>query len=218
MAEKVSVLLVDDHAVVREGYRRLLERHRDIVVVGEAGDGASAYALFCKTDPQIVVMDVTLPGSSGIDVARRMLAHRPQSRILMFSMHEDTIFATRALHAGAFGYVTKASAPTVLVQAIRSIASGRKYLSPELAQRLALRAFDAAVASGLSQRELEVLRRLSQGATLGEIAQSLGVSTKTVANQQSVIKQKLGVGTAIQLMRKATDLGLLAPADDAPEA
>jgi two-component system, NarL family, invasion response regulator UvrY len=135
----------------------------------------------------------------------------------MFSMHEDTIFATRALHAGAFGYVTKASAPRVLVEAIRSIASGRKYLSPELAQRLALRSFDAVHACGLSERELGVLRRLSQGATIAEIAESLGVSAKTVANQQSLIKQKLGVETAIQLMRKATELGLLAPADDAPE-
>lgn len=218
MVEKVSVLLVDDHAVVREGYRRLLEHHRDIVVVGEASDAASAYAQFCSTDPQIVVMDITLPGSNGIDVARRMLGYRPQSRILMFSMHEDTIFATRALHAGAFGYVTKASAPTVLVEAIRAIAQGRKYLSPELAQRLALRNCDAERSFGLSRRELEVLRCLSEGATIGEIAEAIGVSSKTIANHQSVIKQKLGVDTAIQLMRKAAELGLLAPGEGASDA
>ena len=217
-AEKLSVLLVDDHAVVREGYRRLLERHGDINVIGEAGDAATAYDLFCRCDPQIVVMDITLRRSSGIEVARRMLVRRPEARILMFSMHEDTIFATRALHAGAFGYVTKASAPKVLVEAIRSIARGRKYLSPEMAQRLALRSIDAAQTSELSQRELEVLRLLSQGRTIEQIAESMGVSAKTIANQQSVIKQKLGVDTAIQLVRKATQLGLLPQADSAPDS
>jgi len=217
-AEKVTVLLVDDHAVVREGYRRLLERHSDMHVVGEASDAATAYELFCRSDPQIVVMDITLPGSSGIEVARRMLARRPGARILMFSMHEDTIFATRALHTGAFGYVTKASAPRVLVEAIRSIARGRKYLSPEMAQRLALRGIDTAQTSGLSPRELDVLRRLSQGQTVAEIAESMGVSAKTIANQQSVIKQKLGVDTAIQLVRKATQLGLLPQGDSTPDS
>jgi two-component system invasion response regulator UvrY len=218
VGERVSVLLVDDHAVVREGYRRLLERHRDIVVVGEAGDAATAYSLFCSADPRIVVMDITLPESSGIEVARRMLGHSPKARILMFSMHEDTIFATRALQAGAYGYVTKASAPNVLVEAIRSIAQGRKYLSPELAQRLALRNLDAVQAAGLSQRELEVLSRLALGQTIGEIAESMGLSAKTVANHQSIIKQKLDVDTAIQLVRKADQLGLLAQGERAADS
>ena len=216
-ADRVSVLLVDDHAVVREGYRRLLERHSGIDVVGEASDAATAYELFCRSGPQIVVMDITLPRNSGIEAAQRMLAHRPQARILMFSMHEDTIFATRALRAGAYGYVTKASAPNVLIEAIRAIARGKRYLSPEVAQRLALRNVDAAESSGLSQRELDVLRRLSQGQTVTEIAESMGVSAKTIANQQSIIKQKLGVDTAIQLVRKATQLGLLQQGDSGPD-
>jgi two-component system, NarL family, invasion response regulator UvrY len=213
VGKRISVLLVDDHAVVREGYRRLLERHSDINVVGEAGDAEAAFERFCHGDPQIVVMDISLPGGSGIEVARRMLAHRPQARILMFSMHEDTIFAVRALHAGAFGYVTKASAPNVLVEAIRSIARGRKYMSPEIAQRLALRGVDTAEPSGLSQRELDVLQRLALGHTVAEIAAALDLSSKTVANHQSAIKQKLGVTTAIQLLRKAAQLGLL-PQDE----
>src|ERR1700761_1057073 len=135
---QVTVLLVDDHAVVREGYRRLLERHGDISVIGEASDAAGAHSLFCAREPEIVVMDITLPGTSGIEAMRRMLMHKPDARVLMFSMHEDTIFAKRALQAGAFGYVTKASAPTVLVEAIHSVAAGKKYLSAETAQKLAL--------------------------------------------------------------------------------
>ena len=136
--DRVTVLLVDDHAVVREGYRRLLERHGDIVVIGEAADATEAHALFRKLAPQIVVMDITLPGLSGIEAMRRMLDHEPDTRVLIFSMHEDAIFAKRALQAGAFGYVTKASAPSVLVEAVHTIAGGKKYLSAAVAQALAL--------------------------------------------------------------------------------
>jgi DNA-binding NarL/FixJ family response regulator len=204
----VSVLLVDDHAVVREGYRRLLERHGDIAVIGEAADAATAHSLFCCLVPQIVVMDITLPGTSGIEAMRRMLVYNPDARVLIFSMHEDAIFARRALQAGAFGYVTKASAPNVLVEAIHSVASGKKYLSPEIAQKLALRDFALDQADGLSAREFEVLRLLANGHSIKEIAESLGLNPKTVANHQSAIKQKLGADTAIQLLRKANQLGL----------
>jgi two-component system invasion response regulator UvrY len=209
-AEKtpVSVLLVDDHAVVREGYRRLLERHGDIAVIGEAADAATAHSLFCCLVPEIVVMDITLPGTSGIEAMRRMLVYNADARVLIFSMHEDAIFARRALQAGAFGYVTKASAPNVLVEAIHSVASGKKYLSPEIAQKLALRDFSLDQADGLSAREFEVLRLLANGRSVKEIAESLGLNPKTVANHQSAIKQKLGADTAIQLLRKANQLGL----------
>jgi two-component system, NarL family, invasion response regulator UvrY len=209
----VSVLLVDDHAVVRVGYSRLLERHGDIKVIGEAGDAATAHSLFCCLDPQIVVMDISMPGTSGIEAMRRMLLYKAEARVLVFSMHEDVIFVRRALQAGAFGYVTKASAPNVLVQAIHTIASGKRYLSPEIAQKLALREFatDKDAAGSLSAREFEVLRLLTQGQSIREIAQSLGINTKTVANHQSVIKQKLGAATAIQLLTRAGQLGLVPP-------
>jgi two-component system invasion response regulator UvrY len=209
----VSVLLVDDHAVVREGYSRLLERHGDIKVIGEAGDAATAHSLFCRLDPQIVVMDISMPGTSGIEAMRRMLLFKPEARVLVFSMHEDIIFVRRALQAGAFGYVTKASAPNVLVQAIHSIASGKRYLSPEIAQKLALRdlAIDKDAAGSLSAREFEVLQLLTQGQSIREIAQSLGLNAKTVANHQSVIKQKLGAESAIQLLTRAGQLGLVPP-------
>ena len=208
--QPVSVLLVDDHAVVREGYRRLLERRGDIVVVGEAADADMAYALFCRLEPQIIVMDITLPGTSGIESMRRMLLSKPDARVLIFSMHEDAIFARRALQAGAFGYVTKASAPNVLVEAINTVASGKKYLSPEMAQKLALRDFvtDQAAVGALSAREFEVLRLLAQGRSIREIAQTMDLNPKTVANHQSAIKHKLGADTAIQLFKRATQLGL----------
>jgi DNA-binding NarL/FixJ family response regulator len=205
---QVSVLLVDDHAVVREGYRRLLERHGGIAVIGEASDAGTAHSMFCCLDPQIVVMDITLPGTSGIEVMRRMLIYKPTARVLMFSMHEDTIFATRALQGGSFGYVTKASAPHVLVEAVLAVAAGRKYLSPEIAQKLALRDFARNEIDQLSARELEVLRLLAQGRTIKEIAESIGLSPKTIANHQSAIKQKLEAETAIELLRKANKLGL----------
>jgi two-component system invasion response regulator UvrY len=206
----VTVLLVDDHAVVREGYRRLLERHGDIVVIGEAADAATAHALFCAINPQIVVMDITLPGINGIEVMRRMLAYKSDTRVLIFSMHEDAIFARRALQAGAFGYVTKASAPNVLVEAVHSIARGKKYLSATVAQALALRdaAMDTASSDNLTAREFEVLRLLVQGQSIRDIARSMELNPKTIANHQSAIKQKLGANTAIQLLRKADILGV----------
>jgi two-component system invasion response regulator UvrY len=209
-SDRVTVLLVDDHAVVREGYRRLLERHGDIVVIGEAADAAEAHALFRKLAPQIVVMDITLPGLSGIEAMRRMLEHEPDSRVLIFSMHEDAIFAKRALQAGAFGYVTKASAPGVLVEAVHTIASGKKYLSAAVAQALALRAdaLDSAASNGLSAREFEVLRQLVQGHSINDIARSMGINPKTVSNHQSVIRQKLGADSAVQLLSIAKKLGL----------
>ena len=202
----LSVLLVDDHAVVREGYRRLLERQGDIEVVGEAEDAAAAHALFSRLQPQIVVMDITLPGATGIEAMRRILAHDPGARVLIFSMHEEAIFAAPALQAGAFGYLTKASAPDALLQAVHSIASGKKYVSADIAQKLALREFEAREAGELTEREFEVLQLLAQGRSIKDIAESMGLNPKTVANHQSAIKAKLGAETAIDLLKKTQQL------------
>jgi DNA-binding NarL/FixJ family response regulator len=201
----LSVLLVDDHAVVREGYRRLLEREDDIEVVGEAEDAAAAHAAFCRLKPQIVVMDITLPGTTGIEAMRRMLAHDPSARVLIFSMHEEAIFASHALQAGAFGYLTKASAPDALVQAVHSIASGQKYVSADIAQKLALREFEAREGA-LTEREFEVLQLLAQGRSIKDIAESMRLNPKTVANHQSAIKAKLGAESAIDLLKKTQRL------------
>ncbi len=213
----IKVLLVDDHAVVRAGYRHLLARDARIEVVGEAGDAQAAYMAFCALAPDVVVMDIALPGASGIDALRRMLAREPEAKVLMFSMYEDAIFPSRALKAGACGYLTKSSGPDMLVEAVLAVARGEKYLSPDVAQTLALRS-QAEPASGavLSAREFEVLQMLARGETLAQIADRLALSEKTVANYQSSIRQKLGASNNIQIVQKATAMGLLGAAGLAP--
>jgi two-component system, NarL family, invasion response regulator UvrY len=208
--ESVTVLLVDDHAVVREGYRRLLERSQSIRVVGEAADAQSAYVAFVEHRPQVTVMDIALPGASGIDALRRIRARDPEARVLMFSMYEDPVFAARALQAGARGYVTKASAPDVLVEAVLTVSRGRPYIASSVAQELAMhKVTEESGAGGLSAREFEVLRMLVAGRTVAEIARSLGLTSKTVANHQSILRHKLGAGSAIQLLQAAARLGIV---------
>jgi two-component system invasion response regulator UvrY len=211
VSDAVTVLLVDDHAVVREGYRRLLENCASIRVVGEAADAQAAYMAWQQHCPQVTVMDIALPGASGIEALRRIRARDAEARVLMFSMYEDPVFAARALQAGARGYVTKAAAPKVLVEAVLAVAAGQPYIVPGVAQELALRSVAAAgdAAGQLSPREFEVLRMLVDGKPVGEIARILGLTAKTVANHQSALRQKLGAGTAVQLLQAAARLGLV---------
>lgn len=208
--DAVTVLLVDDHAVVREGYRRLLERSSSIRVIGEACDAQSAYQTFTEQHPQVTVMDIALPGASGIEALRRIRGRDPSAQVLMFSMYEDPVFALRALQAGARGYVTKASAPDVLVEAVLTVARGRSYISPEIAQALALRSVTPVgdLSSQLSPREFEVLRLLVAGMPLRDIARQLALTPKTVANHQSILRQKLGAENALQLLQVATRMGI----------
>lgn len=211
MTSTVQVLLADDHAVVREGYRRLLERTPDITVVAEAANGEEAYRLFCELAPDVVVMDINLPGMSGVEAARRIIAREPLARVLMFSMHEDAMFASRALQGGARGYVTKASAPEVLVDAVRAVAGGKPYISQDVAQQLALQALPGQrlPLNHLSPREFEVFRLLAEGRSIAEIAQVMCLSHKTIANYQSSIRQKLELTNAAQVVRLAMSHGLL---------
>jgi DNA-binding NarL/FixJ family response regulator len=207
----IEVLLVDDHAVVREGYRRLLEQTEDIRVLAEAGNGEDAYRLFCELRPRVVVMDISLPRISGIEVTRRMVARDPGARVLVFSMHEDVVFASRALAAGARGYIAKSAAPEVLVEAIRRIAAGQSYVDHGMAQRLALQRVGSEPdpVSVLTEREFEVFRLLAQGQPVNEIAGILNLTAKTVANHQSALRQKLGIDNAAQLVRLAARHGLI---------
>ena len=206
----IRVLLVDDHAVVREGYRRLLERDESLTVVGEAAAMAEALLLDAQLQPDVVVLDIALPGVSGIEILRRLIARRPDARVLMFSMYQDGIYATRAIGAGARGYLSKASAPDLLIDAVRSVAAGRRYLSPDVEQAMTTQSATARhLASALSIRELEVLRLLAQGYGVEVIAARLGLSPKTAANHQSSIKQKLGAGSALQLILIAQQFGLI---------
>jgi DNA-binding NarL/FixJ family response regulator len=190
----------------------LLERERRFAVVGEAGTGAEAYREFCRLAPDVVVMDVSLPDVSGIETMRRMLARQRDARVLMFSMHEETIFPARALEAGARGYITKVSAPDVLIDAVRAVAAGTIYLSHDVAQALALRnvASDSGGVEALSAREFEILRLLVAGDTVAAIAERLGLGAKTVANHQSSIRSKLGAQSAAQLLAIAARHGLVA--------
>jgi DNA-binding NarL/FixJ family response regulator len=155
-------------------------------------------------------MDIALPGASGIEALRRIRARDAAAQVLMFSMYEDPVFAMRALQSGARGYVTKASAPEVLVDAVLIVARGKSYISPEIAQSLALRSVATSedAAAQLSPREFEVLRLLVAGLPLRDIARQLGLTQKTVANHQSILRQKLGAETALQLLHVATRMGI----------
>jgi two-component system invasion response regulator UvrY len=209
-AGRITVLLVDDHAVVREGYRRLLERSSDVCVVGEAASAAEAYQVFCRLHPDVVVMDISLPDVSGIEGMRKLLSREPRARILAFSIHDEAIFPNRALKAGATGYVTKASAPEVLVEAVRTVARGDLFLSPDIARTLALQGIAGrnGALEALSTREFEILRLLAMGHSVRSIADKLCLNYKTVANHQSSIRQKLGAQTPAQLIRIAAQNGL----------
>jgi two-component system, NarL family, invasion response regulator UvrY len=210
VAKRITVLLVDDHAVVREGYRRLLERDDSLVVVGEAATAAEAMRCDGELKPDVLVLDIALPGVSGIEVLRRILARRPAARVLMFSMYQDGIYASRALNAGARGYLSKACAPDLLVEAVRSVAQGRRYVSPDVEHAMSAQSSTAGnLAGALSTRELEVLRMLIQGYGVEKIGERLGLSPKTAANHQSSIKQKLGAESALQLVLIAKQLGLI---------
>lgn len=208
MSGGTSILLVDDHAVVREGYRRLLEDEPGIHVVGEAVNAAQACERARALGPDVVVMDIALPGSSGIEATRRMLKDQPQLRVLMFSMYDDAIYAARALEAGAVGFLSKASAPEVLVQAIHAVSRGERYVSPDVAANMARSAAQPGNPGleALTPREFEVLRLLVQGETVRGISEKLALSEKTVANHQSAIREKLGARNSAQLARLASQL------------
>ncbi len=207
----IRILLVDDHAVVRAGYRTLLEGSQDLLVVAEADSGESAVRLFVETVPDIVIMDLSLPGIGGIEAIRRIVQRKHDARILCFSMHEDTIFVEQALQAGARGYIGKSSAPNVLVEAVRQLAGGSVYLDPDIAQRLAfqkMRGTSSPIA-GLTTREFEIFCLLAEGGTVNEIAKRLSLSAKTVANYATQIKGKLEINSAAEIARLAIRHGFL---------
>jgi two-component system invasion response regulator UvrY len=203
--KKIRVLLVDDHAVVRAGYRVLLQNTDDLEVVAEADSGEKACRAFADLQPDIVVMDLTMPGMGGLQAIRRMVARDPDARILVFSMHEDTVFVEQALQAGAQGYITKSSAPEILVEAIRELASGKSHIDSEIVQRLAFqkaRGKDSPF-SNLSTREFEIFCLLAEGLNTSEIAKRLSLSYKTIANYSTQIKSKLHVSTVAEIARLA---------------
>ena len=207
-----TILLVDDHSVVREGYRAVLQKQPGLRVVAEASDGDEAYRQFKAMKPDLVIMDLTMPGVSGIEGIRHIRQWDRDARILVFTMHQNAAFALQAIRAGARGYVTKMSPPETLLRAVFDVLAGRIALSPDVDHELALNRLteEANAADILSPREFEVLSLLLAERTTDEIAGLLHLSPKTVANLHSLIKSKLGVASDIELVRLALRQGLLA--------
>jgi DNA-binding NarL/FixJ family response regulator len=201
----IRVMLVDDHSVVRAGYRRLLEQTQDIKVAAEAASGEEAYAQIKALEVDVVVMDLAMAGMGGLEAIRRILSRAPAVRVLVFSMHTGAAFARNALKAGALGYVTKVSEPALLVQAVRSVSEGRVFLSPDIAHAAALDTLtgESDPMKLLSTREFEIFRKLASGASLGDIARALNLSQKTVANNYTQIRQKLDLKSDVELVRLA---------------
>lgn len=209
----IQILLVDDHAVVRAGYRRLLESMPDIVVDGEAENCEQVCCAIAEKSFDVIILDISLPGVSGLETMRRILAHDPEARVLMFSMHEDIVFSTRALQAGARGYITKSSSPEVMVEAVRTIARGQHYVGRDVAQAMVMHHLMSKEdsLSALTEREFEIFGMLVEGKSLPQISASLALNYKTIANHQSSIRHKLGVENRLQMIHLAIAHGLLTP-------
>lgn len=204
----MKVLLVDDHAIVRDGLRRLLATLGGEEVV-DAADGREALALARSLRPDLAIVDLNLPGLGGLELIRRLAQDAPETLILVLSMHAEPLYVTRAMDAGAHGYLSKNVAPEELLAAVRKVAAGGRYVEGEVAQALAVRAAEADEPMGkLSPRDLEMLRLLAQGRSLAEIADSLGIGYKTVANSFTSIKAKLGVARTADLVRLALEMGV----------
>jgi two-component system invasion response regulator UvrY len=207
--ERTRVLLVDDHPVVRAGFRRLLEVNPE-AAVAEAGSGEEAVQLYQELRPAVVVLDLSMPGIGGLETVRRLLARDGDARILVFSIHDNEAMLSRALQAGVLGYLTKQSAPSVLLEAVQAVEQGQMYIDPDLVGR--------AVSSGrnsllerLTPREFEVFRLLAEGHSVNDIAHLLSISPKTAGVHHTRIMHKLEVTTSVQLVRLALRHGVIMP-------
>lgn len=209
----IQVLLVDDHAVVREGYRRLIEKHPGIHVVAEAEDAQAGYQEFKTHKPDVAVVDVSMPGRGGIDLVRQIRQLDGTARILIFTMHASATYAQQAFRAGARGYVTKSSPPDLLVNAIRNIYLGRPALCAEINEVIATSRLsdEISIVDELSPRAFEILRMILDAKSTEEIAAAFNLSPKTVANYHYEIKSRLGVRSDIELVYLCMRHGLVAP-------
>ena len=198
----LRVVLADDHAVVRTGYRRLLELEDDMQVVADFSDSDSTCQWFSGHEADVLVLDLSMPGRGGLETLARVKARRPALKVLIFSMHDNPAMVAQALKAGADGYLTKSSEPDALIDAVRQVARGEQALSPDIAGALAGQGGEDGHLS-LSPREFEIFRLLAAGRTVEEIATRLFLSTKTVANYQTGIRQKTGLATALDMYRHA---------------
>ena len=208
MSGKLRVVLADDHAVVRTGYRRLLELEWDMEVVADFGDSDSVCAWFGSHRADVLVLDLSMPGRGGLETLARVKARQPDLRVLIFSMHDSAAMVEQALRAGADGYLTKSSEPDALIAAVRRTARGERPLSADVAAGLTAAVGEAAHLR-LSPREFEIFRLLAVGRTVEQIAARLFLSTKTVANYQTGIRQKTGLASVLEMYRHADTHRLL---------
>ncbi|PKO82953.1 MAG: DNA-binding response regulator [Betaproteobacteria bacterium HGW-Betaproteobacteria-11] len=211
MSTPLRILLVDDHAVVRMGFRLLLETTADLRVVAECSQGEEALRRYPEILPDVVVLDLSMEGMGGLETLTRLRAKHPEARVLVLSAHEDTLHPRHALGAGALGYLTKRSAAEALIDAIRQVAAGKPFLEPALAQEIALQNLGPAQSplDALSPREFEIFVMLARGQSVNEIAETLFISPRTAGTHLYNIKQKLGAGNAAELTLIAIRHGLI---------
>jgi DNA-binding NarL/FixJ family response regulator len=206
----IKIVLIDDHSVVRTGYRRLLSAEPDLEVVGEAATSDEANALVQRLQPNVALVDLSLKGSSGLEAIRGMLVRHPEIRILVLSMHDSAGHVKQAMKSGAHGYLTKFSDPGEVIDGIRRIANGKRVFSPEIADVLANEALEGdAALQNLTPREFEVLRMLVKGESTQEIANSMHLSPKTILNYLTFIRQKLDVDSDFKLLHLAARHGMV---------
>ncbi len=203
----IKVLLADDHRIVREGLRRVLEDSNEIKVIAEAADGETAFDEAMEKRPDVAVIDISMPGMDGLEVVARMTSYCPDIPVLILTMHDEEQYVIRAIEAGAMGYVTKQSAPEQLVEAVKKINAGGRYLTEKASEALALRVIrgnkNQSLTESLSMRELQVLRKLAMGNTNREIATSYNISVKTVDTYRARILKKLNIRNNTELSRYA---------------
>ena len=210
----IRIVIADDHAIVREGLKRIVGGAGDLQVTGEAADGGEVMKAVRELEFDILVLDLSMPGRSGMELIKLVKSEKPKLRILVLSMHQETQYAVRAIKSGASGYLTKESAPAQLEQAIRKIAGGGAYISAEVAEQLALGAMpgsDTLPHESLSDREFEVFRLLVAGDAVSDIAHQLNLSVKTVSTHKANLMQKLGLSNQTELVRYALKHGLADP-------
>ena len=213
---RIKVVVADDHAIVREGVRMILAREQDIEVVGEAGDGQQALDLVASLRPQVVIMDISMPGMGGIEATQRVKTKHPEVQVLALTMHEDETYVFQLLRAGAAGYVLKRAAAQALVQAVRAAAKGEAFLYPSIARKVVedyLRRVETGEEreryDGLTTREKEILTLIAQGLSNQQIAEKLYISIKTVQTHRAHILEKLGLHDRTELVRYAIRKGLI---------
>lgn len=213
MQKRINVLLVDDHAVVRAGYKTYLSLIDNIGSIHEADRGEVASQIYSQCAPDVVIMDLSMPGIGGFETIRRLLNRDAQCRILVFSIHKELVYVSRAIQAGAKGYIVKNSAPETLVAAVHQIAGGRTYLDPDIAQQLAISSVrgedNAGALASLTPREFDVFCLLAKGYTTRRAADELHLSHKTVCNYSTAVKAKLEVESVAELTMLATLSGII---------